>query len=45
MRYIKNKFPRIVINPLEDGTWYCPLCGDKNCRQTICKGCGFDAQL
>lgn len=42
---IKNKFPRIIIKPLEDGTWYCPLCGDKNIGQNICKGCGFDAQL
>lgn len=42
---IKKKFPRIVVKPLEDGTWYCPLCGDKNKRQNICKGCGFEAQL
>lgn len=32
---------QIPVTPLEDGTWYCPLCGDKNKGQS-CRGCGFE---
>lgn len=40
--YKRNRqFPKIKIYPLSDGTWYCPLCGDKN-NGDSCKGCGFE---
>lgn len=32
--------PRIAITPLEDGTWFCPLCGEKN-NGNSCRGCEF----
>ncbi|WP_455716860.1 hypothetical protein [Anaerosporobacter sp.] len=32
--------PRIVITPHEDGTWFCPLCGEKNTGYS-CRGCEF----
>ena len=32
--------PRITITPLEDGTWFCPLCGEKNTGNG-CRGCDF----
>lgn len=35
--------PRISITPHEDGTWFCPLCGDKNSEE-ICKNCEFESQ-
>lgn len=40
----KKSFPKIKIIPLEDGSWYCPLCGDKN-KERFCKGCGIDFSL
>ena len=36
------KYPCIKIVPLDDGTWYCPLCGEKN-TGSFCKGCGFES--
>lgn len=33
--------PRMIITPHEDGTWFCPLCGDKN-TGLGCKSCGFE---
>ncbi|WP_455717811.1 hypothetical protein [Anaerosporobacter sp.] len=33
--------PQISITPHEDGTWFCPLCGDKN-AELICKSCYFE---
>lgn len=33
--------PRISITPREDGTWFCPLCGDKNTGFS-CKSCKFE---
>ena len=35
--------PRITIIPHEDGTWFCPLCGDKNSEES-CKNCEFESQ-
>nr|WP_294493047.1 hypothetical protein [uncultured Anaerosporobacter sp.] len=33
--------PQITIIPHEDGTWFCPLCGDKN-TELSCKSCDFE---
>ena len=31
------------VCPLEDGSWYCPDCGEPNPKHsTFCKGCGRD---
>lgn len=38
-KYSKT-FPKIKVSPLPDGTWFCPLCGDKN-KGVLCRGCGF----
>lgn len=33
----------VKVQPLEDGSWYCPDCGTKNNPRTMfCKGCGRD---
>lgn len=33
--------PQISITPHKDGTWFCPLCGDKN-SEISCKSCDFE---
>ena len=33
--------PRIPITPQEDGTWFCPLCGDEN-TMFECNSCDFE---
>ena len=34
---------RVKVNPMEDGRWYCPDCGEVNEKiSKICKGCGRD---
>lgn len=38
----KTSFPKISVVPLMDGSWFCPLCGDKNNNKDFCKGCGFE---
>ncbi len=33
----------VKVNPLEDGRWYCPDCGELNAKHSfVCKGCGRD---
>lgn len=40
----KKKGKKLVpVRPLEDGSWYCPDCGELNQKHTtFCKGCGRD---
>lgn len=34
---------KVKVNPLEDGRWYCPDCGELNEKfAKTCKGCGRD---
>ena len=39
-----SKIPKLAhVKPREDGSWFCPDCGDLNARFTKkCKGCGRD---
>ncbi|MDO4454301.1 MAG: zinc ribbon domain-containing protein [Eubacteriales bacterium] len=33
----------VKVQPRQDGTWYCPDCGELNQKYSqICKGCGRD---
>lgn len=32
---------KVPVFPLEDGSWFCPDCGDKNLKAAVfCRGCG-----
>lgn len=40
-KYSKSKKKTVMVVPLEDGTWYCPDCGQYNKSHSyICLGCG-----
>lgn len=40
------KKSNIPIIPLEDGSWYCPDCGEHNKKnQFICRGCGKEYNI
>lgn len=33
----------VAVNPMDDGRWYCPDCGELNDKTAkACKGCGRD---
>lgn len=33
----------VKVSPLENGSWYCPDCGELNAKYSrFCKGCGRD---